>query len=191
MALRQALLAVIVAAAVSCSQKPEPARAAYDRYRNPDALVAALAIEPGARVADVGAGTGYLTIRLAAAAGPRGRVVATDIDAAALATLDAGARDAGVTVTTRVVRPDEPALERAGYDRILLSEVDQLLPDRAAYFRKLADALAPRGGLAVANRLPFRDAVRAAAAQAGLREAPPPGPAAVLPAQFLLFFRKE
>src|SRR4051812_47057700 len=60
-------------------------QAAYDGWRQPDAVIAALGLSPGQVVADVGAGKGYLSGRLARAVGPTGRVVATDIDPDALA----------------------------------------------------------------------------------------------------------
>jgi ubiquinone/menaquinone biosynthesis C-methylase UbiE/mono/diheme cytochrome c family protein len=50
-----------------------------DAEERSDALVAALAIREGARVADIGAGTGYFTWRLAQHAGPKGKVIAVDI----------------------------------------------------------------------------------------------------------------
>jgi ubiquinone/menaquinone biosynthesis C-methylase UbiE len=181
------LAIAVLVAACSPSRPPEPEpteedRARYDRQRRPDELVAALAIPEGATVADVGAGTGYLTGRLAAAVGPAGRVVATDIDADALAKLEARVKDA--RVTTRRVTPDDPGLEAGAYDRVLLAQVDHLLADRAAYFRKLAAALAPGGRLAVANRLPYRQRVVDAASAAGLRAVSEHG----LPGQFLIQF---
>jgi precorrin-6B methylase 2/mono/diheme cytochrome c family protein len=53
-----------------------PERNAEERS---DALVQALEIRAGARVADIGAGTGYFTWRLAERAGPTGKVIAVDI----------------------------------------------------------------------------------------------------------------
>jgi precorrin-6B methylase 2/mono/diheme cytochrome c family protein len=50
-----------------------------DAEERSDALVAALEIREGARVADLGAGTGYFTWRLAQHAGPKGKVIAVDI----------------------------------------------------------------------------------------------------------------
>jgi SAM-dependent methyltransferase len=138
-----------------------------DRYRRPDQLVAALGLAPGARVADVGAGGGYLTHRLAARAGTRGRVVATDIDPAALARIGAAA-PGEAPITVRRVAPDDPGLERGGFDLILLSEVDHLLADRATYLRRLAAALAPDGRIAITNRRVYRAPLLAAARSAGL-----------------------
>ncbi|HEX9103682.1 MAG TPA: class I SAM-dependent methyltransferase [Polyangia bacterium] len=138
--------------------------AEYERYRAPQTILAGLALAPGQRVADVGAGRGFLTTRLAAAVGARGHVVATDIDGAALAAIpQSGA------IETRVVRADDPGLEPGAYDRILVAEVDQYLGDRADYLRRLARALAPGGFIAVENRLPYRAPLVAAAAAAGLR----------------------
>src|SRR6185503_9200066 len=71
---------LLVAAALSCGRSPEQGgeearrvitQADYDAWRRPDVLVAALGLETGDVVADVCAGRGYLTGRLAAAVGPR------------------------------------------------------------------------------------------------------------------------
>src|SRR5437867_1016505 len=108
---------------------------AYDRYRRPDLLIAALELRPGQAVADVGAGRGYLTHRLAAAVGPQGRVVATDIDAAALSQIGRGAAGEAA-IEQRCVPADDPGLEPGAYDLLLLSQVDHLLADRSAYLRR-------------------------------------------------------
>jgi 2-polyprenyl-3-methyl-5-hydroxy-6-metoxy-1,4-benzoquinol methylase len=154
-----------------------------DKYRRPDLVVAALHIAPGAVVADVGAGAGYLTHRLAAAAGPSGRVVATDIDASALERI--GSSGPGeAPIVTRTVVPVDPALERGAYDLILLSEVDHLLVDREAYLRQLVAALKPGSGrIAISNRRVHRAPVLAAAERAGLS---PKSEFEGLPAHFLI-----
>jgi 2-polyprenyl-3-methyl-5-hydroxy-6-metoxy-1,4-benzoquinol methylase len=138
-----------------------------DRYRRPDLLVAALHLAPGAAVADVGAGGGYLTHRLAAQVGPGGRVTATDIQAAQLARIGAGG-PGEAPITTRLVSPDEPGLEPAAYDLILLSEVDHLLADRAGYLRKLVPSLRAGGRIAISNRRVHRAALLAALERARL-----------------------
>ena len=51
-----------------------------DSWQQPDAVIEALAIRPGSTVADIGAGGGYFSFRLADAVGPNGRVYAVDID---------------------------------------------------------------------------------------------------------------
>jgi ubiquinone/menaquinone biosynthesis C-methylase UbiE len=144
----------------------EAARASYDRFRQPDRVVAALGLARGQRVADVGAGRGYLTFRLADAVGPTGRVVATDIDDAALDALRAR-MPAPANVVVRKVAAGDPGLEPASFDLILLSAVDQYLADRVEYLTKLRAALAPGGRIAVTNRRSFRAPLLAAAERAG------------------------
>jgi predicted methyltransferase len=159
--------------------------AAFDRYRQPDRLVASLGLREGDHVADVGAGAGYLTFRLAQAVGARGGVVATDVDPAALARIDGAAQPPTLhaRVRTRKVAADDPGLEPHAYDLILLSEVDHLLPDRAAYLRRLVAALKPGGRIAVTNLRTFQARLLAAAESAGLhaREV------AFTPDHFLIF----
>ena len=143
---------------------------AYDRFRRPDLILQALELAPGMRVADVGAGQGYLSFRLDAAVGPGGRVVATDVDPGALALLAFHA-PARSRVEVRLVAAADPGLEAGRYERVLLAQVDHLLGDRPAYLRRLALALAPGGRLVVVNRLTHRAGLLAAAAAAGLRAA--------------------
>jgi predicted methyltransferase len=166
--MRRLALALSVLAAFGC-QRRQDAQAAreqaqYDRYRQPEKIVAGLALQPGMRVADVGAGHGYLTGRIADAVAPSGHVVATDIDGSALATIELSP-----LVETRVVKPDDPGLEPGAYDRILVAEVDHYLADRTAYFAKLRRALKPGGYIVVTNRLGFRPFVVAAGISVGLR----------------------
>jgi 2-polyprenyl-3-methyl-5-hydroxy-6-metoxy-1,4-benzoquinol methylase len=149
-------------------------------------LIPALELAPGARVADIGAGAGYLEPHLAAAIGPRGRLVAADIDAAALADLRARAAAAGIAVDARLVTAGEPGLEPGSYDLILLADVDHLLAEPAAYLRRLVAALAPGGRIAIANRVDREARTRAAAAAAGLRAV---GGTRALPSQFLIILR--
>ncbi|MGC4079590.1 MAG: class I SAM-dependent methyltransferase [Rubrivivax sp.] len=140
---------------------------AYDRSRRPAEIVAALDLKPGYKVADLGAGRGYLTFRLADAVGPHGRVVATDVDGDAVQTLLA--RAAGRTgVIVRRARPDDPGLEPSTYDLVLMSEVDHFLSDRVAYLAKVKGALAPGGRIAVTHARALRAPLEAAALEAGL-----------------------
>lgn len=155
-----------------------------DRFRQPDKLIAALALRPGDAVAEVGSGAGYLTVRLARAVGPSGRVVSTDIEPGFLETLASRARAAGVAnVTTRLVPPDEPKLEPKSYDVIFLAQVDHLLPDRAAYLRKLLPALKPGGRIAISNRDRWKDGLLGALPGLPLRLEDNP---VQLPGQFLV-----
>ena len=171
-----AALVLAIALSPACGQSAEGAppakrgmtQASYDAWRRPDILVAALELSPGDIVADVGAGRGYLTGRLAAAVGPTGRVVATDIDAALLAEVGRlPSMAAAAPIETRLVAADQHGLEAGAYDLVLLAQVDHYLADRVAYLRALRGALSGRGRIAVSNRLHHRERLLAAAREAG------------------------
>ncbi|MEO8704433.1 MAG: class I SAM-dependent methyltransferase [Kofleriaceae bacterium] len=193
---------VLVVMLASCSREPRaPAPIArdvgleqqrFDAQRRPDTIVAAAGIKAGAKVADVGAGTGLLTVHLADAVKPNGLVVATDIDMTVLDLLQERLEATGLDdlVDQRVVDPDVPGLETGTYDRVLqatddpapadplseagtydaivLSEVDHLLTDEAAWLATAAVALSPHGRIVITNRLHHRDRTLAAARQAHL-----------------------
>lgn len=173
--------------AAASNKAAAPAAKAYDAYRRPEQLIAALHIKPGEQLAEVGAGGGYLTRRLAQAVGVSGRVVATDIDAQALQALRQRTQELP-QVQARQVTSDAPGLEPGRYDLILLAQVDHLLPDRLAYLRLLLHALTPTGRLAFSNSVRYREPLLAALAQAGLR---PEEPDAQLPQQFLFIVRPK
>lgn len=146
-------------------------QAEFDRERRPDVIIATIGLEPGDVVADVGAGTGLLTVHVARAVSPGGRVVATDVDAAVLDMLDARIGDAGLgaIVERRVVGPSDPGLEKATYDVILLAQVDHYFDDPAAWLRAATTALKPQGRVVITNRIHHRAGAMAAAEAAGLR----------------------
>jgi predicted methyltransferase len=163
----------------------------YDRWRQPERVVAALELAAGQTVADIGAGSGYFTTRLAEAVGPRGRVTATDIDPRALSALDGLARRAGASgapIEVRRVEPDDPGLAPGQYDRVLLAQVDHLLADRADYLRRLRAALAPGGRVAVSNRIQHRAGLVRAAQAAGYSIA---ADVTELPGQFVLLLAPD
>lgn len=149
------------------------------RQRRPQDLVAALALRPGDRVADIGAGRGYLEPHLARAIGPRGRLVATDIDPDAVAVLATLAPP----VEARLVAAHDPGLERGAFDLVLLAQLDHLLADRTDYLRRVTAALAPGGRIAISNRIDREAGVRVAAEAAGLEVI---GESHALPAQFVI-----
>lgn len=146
-------------------------QARFDAERHPEKLVAALGIGPGARVADIGAGSGLLTVHLARAVRPNGKVVATDIDGAVLDLLQSRLAAAGLSdlVERRVVAADQPELEAGSYDAILLAEVDHYFTDEVAWLRDAAKALKPGGRIVISNRIHHRAKSMAAAQRAGLK----------------------
>lgn len=184
--MRVLLLCLLVAAA--CGRKtadgetggsgagsPQPDESAreqarFDAERRPEKVVEALGIGPGSWVADIGAGSGLLTVHLARAVAPNGKVVATDVDGAVLTLLRQRlqSHDLADVVEPRVVAADTPGLEAATYDAILLAEVDHYFTDAPAWLKAAGTALKPRGRLVISNRIYHRAQSMSNARKAGL-----------------------
>ncbi|HEX8108300.1 MAG TPA: class I SAM-dependent methyltransferase [Kofleriaceae bacterium] len=143
----------------------------FDAERRPEKVVEALGIGPGSRVADIGAGSGLLTVHLARAVRPNGRVVATDIDRAVLDLLQSRLAAAGLAdlVDTKVVAAEETGLAPASYDAILLAEVDHYFSDEVAWLKEATKALKPGGRIVISNRIHHRPRSMEAARRAGLK----------------------
>jgi ubiquinone/menaquinone biosynthesis C-methylase UbiE len=150
----------------------EREQARFDTERKPEKVVEALGIKPGSRVADVGAGSGLLTVHLARAVKPNGKVVATDIDEGVLELMHSRLAAAGLAdyVERKVVAADVPGLgEGHDFDAILLAEVDHYFSDPVLWLKTAALALKPGGRLVISNRVHHKTKSMAAAAKAGLK----------------------
>ena len=126
----------------------DPAR---DAWQQPERVVAALELAPSMTVADIGAGTGYFTVRLARAV-PAGRVIANDVEPDMVRYMKARAAREGLA-NIEVVQglPDDPKLPSGAVDRVLVVDVWHHLGDRVAYAKQLAAALRAGGRIAVVD----------------------------------------
>jgi predicted methyltransferase len=135
-------------------------RCAYEGYRRdawqqPERVVADLALAPGARVADLGAGGGYFTFRLAHAVGPTGLVYAVDVDPDMVSFLaEQAAEQELANVRPVLAAGDDPRLpERV--DLVFTSNTYHHLENRPAYFGALRErALAAGGRVAIVEYRP-------------------------------------
>jgi SAM-dependent methyltransferase len=119
-----------------------------DAWQKPQQVIEALAPGPEAIVADVGAGTGYFSVRFARAV-PRGRVYAVDAEPDMVRYLAERARREGLKNVVAVqATPGDPSLPEAA-DLIVLVDVYHHIGDRERYFRRLQQSLKPGGRLAV------------------------------------------
>lgn len=84
-----------------------PGREIYDRR---EAILAAVAPQPGQHIADVGAGTGLFTRLFARAVGPQGRVYAVDIAPDFIANIERFAMDAGLDNVSGIVNTDRDVM---------------------------------------------------------------------------------
>jgi ubiquinone/menaquinone biosynthesis C-methylase UbiE len=121
-----------------------------DAWQKPDEVMGALAIALGARVADIGAGGGYFTLRFARAAGASGTVYAVDIDEELLREVGERAQRDGLTgVETILATADDPKLPAGSVDLIFLCNTYHHLDHQTEYFRRVRGALAPGGRVAI------------------------------------------
>ena len=130
----------------------------------PSKAVAALDIRPGSVVADVGAGSGYYTVRLAKAVGAAGKVVATDLQPGMLDIIRAKvARERLTNVEIIQGRADDPVLPAGAFDLIVMVDVYHELAAPQLFVRKLKEALKPDGRLVLIEfrledpRVPIRE----------------------------------
>jgi ubiquinone/menaquinone biosynthesis C-methylase UbiE len=114
----------------------------------PEAMLDALKIPRGATVADVGAGAGYHSIRLARRVGPEGTVLATDVQPEMLRMLRQNARAARVTnIKPLLCSQEDTMLPEGKVDLILMVDVYHECSDPEAVLNGLRKALRPGGRL--------------------------------------------
>lgn len=112
-----------------------------------------LQIAPSMTVADVGAGDGYCTVRMARRVGPTGRVIATDVVPEHLDRLrDRLTREGLDNVDLVLGKPDDPALPEGAVDVVLLVRMYHEIEQPYAFMWRLRDALKPGGAVAISER---------------------------------------
>ncbi len=110
--------------------------------------VKALTLRPGQTVADIGAGSGYYTIRLARAVGPTGKVFATDIQPGMLDLLRRNVATAKLgNVVTVLGTADDPKLPPEALDLAIMVDVYHELAAPQVFIRKLRASLKRTGRL--------------------------------------------
>jgi SAM-dependent methyltransferase len=173
-----------------------------DEWQLPDAVVKALDLAPGMTVADLGAGTGYMSRRLSEAVGPRGTVFAVDPEPNLVEHLRARAEREGLAnVVPVLASTDNPRLPAGAVDLVLVLDTYHHVDDRPRYFRDLARVLRTGGRVAVIDwqkrPLPVgpdlehklaREQVVEEMAAAGWVIASEPE---ILPYQYFLVFRRD
>ena len=109
-------------------------------------------IKPGMTVADIGAGEGYYTVRLAEAVGREGRVLAQDIDRQALDRLGQRVeRERLDNVSIRLGAPDDPRLPADSFDRVFLVHMYHEVQEPYAFLWRLWPSLRDDGRVVVVD----------------------------------------
>ncbi len=140
-------------------------------------LIQALAVVPGQTVAEIGAGSGALTVAVARAVGPSGRVYSNELSSSRREAITRAVTAAGVTnVTVIEGEARSPNLPEACCDAIFMRDVFHHFDDAAEMARHLRTALKPGARLAVLDFPPRRshgitaEAVRSTLEGAGFED---------------------
>lgn len=123
----------------------DPAR---DEWQMPERVIEALSVRPGQLVADVGAGTGYFTMRLAELTAAA-RVYAVDIEPSMTDWVRQRADDEGIDNVIGVLAASDRTNLPEPVDLVLVVDTYHHIPDRVAYFRRLGGELRPDGRIAI------------------------------------------
>ena len=158
----------VFAAAASAVAAQTPARPTHERlfppedlgilespdreeWQQPERVMDALGIADGSRVADLGAGGGWFTIRLARRVGPNGKVYAEDIQRQMIDSIRSRVESQGLeNVETILGTPTDPNLPH-GLDAVLIVDTYPQVDDRVALLRNVHAALSPTGLLGIVD----------------------------------------
>jgi len=119
-----------------------------DREEDPDLAIRLLRIQKGATVADVGAGSGNITIRLAKQVGPMGKVYANDVQPGMLEILQQNVAKAKVMNVVPVLGAiDDPKLPPESIDLAIMVDVYHEFSEPQRMLQRLREAIKPGGRL--------------------------------------------
>ena len=124
-------------------------------------ILTALQAQPGKRIADVGAGEGFYSLRIAKAVGPTGRVTAVDVSEKSLEKLRGRLQQDNVSNVDVVVGAvDDPRLPAGTFDAVLIYNAYHEMTSPEPILKAIFSALKPGGRLVVSE--PLHDNVRSA-----------------------------
>jgi ubiquinone/menaquinone biosynthesis C-methylase UbiE len=131
-----------------------------DEYQKPHEVLSALNLKPGEVIADIGAGTGYFTFRLAHHVGDKGRVYAVDVSPDMVRHVNRRIRDSKTTnVVTLLADPDDPLLADQSVNRFFICDVWHHVENQTKYLALMKKILKPGGEIVMIDfhkkELPF------------------------------------
>ena len=141
-----ACLCLVGCAKLAYQHMNDPSR---DAWQKPKEVIEKLAITPGSRVADLGAGGGYFTWYLARAIGPQGTVYAVDIDETGLGIIEKEMNARGIHNVVPIHAEAGDAKLSEPVDLVFSCDTYHHMNDRIAYFRSLTRYLKPGGRVAI------------------------------------------
>jgi cyclopropane fatty-acyl-phospholipid synthase-like methyltransferase len=119
-----------------------------EQEEQPEQMLDSVSIEPGMTVADVGAGVGYTSMRIARRVGPKGMVLATDLQPQMIQLLKTNMQDAGVkNVKPILCTATDPKLPEGKVDLAIMVDVYHECSHPEATLKGIRKALKPDGRL--------------------------------------------
>jgi len=113
-------------------------------------VVAAIELQSGDVVADIGAGTGMFSVLMARVVGPTGVILSQEVDAGFLPIIRESAREGGVDNVASILGEfEDPKLSRRDVDVAFIHDVLHHIDERQAYIQALAAYMAPRSRIVV------------------------------------------
>lgn len=132
-------------------------RKASDPRNKPGLILESIALQKGQKIADIGAGGGYFTLRFAEIAGSEGKVYAIDTKPGFLDFIKKSARNRNLNnVVTILASENGLDLPREELDFIFMRNITHHISDRSKYFGALKKFLKPDGRIAVIEYRPSR-----------------------------------
>jgi ubiquinone/menaquinone biosynthesis C-methylase UbiE len=123
-----------------------------DIWQHPEQIMDVLGIAEGSVVADIGAGAGWFTIRLARRVGPNGVFYAEDVQPEMLAAIQRRVNAEGLMNVKQILgKGSDPQLPRAALDAVLMVDAYHEIDDRVPLLRNLARTLRPGGRIGVVD----------------------------------------
>jgi len=117
-----------------------------DAYQKPHEVITALKLKAGEVIADIGAGSGYFTFRLARHVGDKGSVYAVDVSPEMIVHLNRRIRDLKLkNVVSILCAPDDPLLADASVDRFFICDTWHHIENHDRYLALLKKTLKPGG----------------------------------------------
>ena len=125
---------------------------ARDRLGEAEQVMKLAGVAPGMWVADIGAGQGYYTVRLAREVGTRGRVLAEDIvEQTQVSLAQRVQRESLDNVAVRLGKPEDPMLPARSFDRIFLVHMYHEVESPYAFLWNMREGLKPTGEVIVVD----------------------------------------
>ena len=131
-----------------------------DEYQKPHEVLTALNIKPGEIIADIGAGSGYFTFRLAHFVGDKGKVYAVDVSPDMILHINRRIRETKTTnIVSLLADTDDPLLPDRSVNRFFICDVWHHVDNQTKYLSLMKKMLKPGGEVVMIDfhkkELPF------------------------------------